>query len=209
MTLRPAGLRGGAFGSVLDGDGRADGEARLTLSRRLGIPSEWAWVRQVHGIAVAEARAPGMLGDADALFATTPGVTLAVGTADCLPVILEGEDGVGIAHAGWRGAAAGVVGALREAMESAGVEVRRAAIGPGIGPCCFEVGPEVAERFPRHAATTTWGTASVDLAGAVASQLEGVAVTAAGVCTMTDERFHSHRRDGTAQRQVSVAWLPA
>jgi polyphenol oxidase len=207
MTIRPEGLRGAVFGSARDGDGRSDDGARLELATRAGMPSAWAWVRQVHGVAVVEADGSGPRGDADALFTSTPGIALAVGTADCLPVVLEGDRGVGIAHAGWRGTARGVVAALRLAMEDAGIEVWRAAVGPGIGPCCFEVGPEVLDRFPGHQATTTWGTPSVDLPGAIAEQLADLDVSITRVCTFTDERFHSHRRNATPHRQVSAAWL--
>jgi polyphenol oxidase len=208
MTIRPEGLRGALFGSARDGDGRSDDRSRLDLAARADMPAVWAWVRQVHGTAVIEADEPGRRGDADALFTSTPGVALVVGTADCLPVVLEGDRGVGIAHAGWRGAAGGVVVALRAAMEGAGIEVRRAAVGPGIGPCCFEVGPEVLERFPRHVTATTWGTPSVDLPAVVAEQLAGLEVTITRACTFTDERYHSHRRNATPHRQVSAAWLP-
>lgn len=209
MSLQPAGVSGAAFGEAVDGDGRAEPHHRKGFRESVGAPESWAWVRQVHGAGVVEAEGEGVHGDADALFTRRAGLALAVGTADCLPIVLDGGDVVGIAHAGWRGVEAGVVPALRLRMEAAGAPVLRAAIGPGIGPCCFEVGPEVAERFPGHTATTTWGTRSVDLVEAVRSQLEGVEVIDVGACTHHDPRFHSHRRDGTPRRQVSLAWLRA
>jgi copper oxidase (laccase) domain-containing protein len=131
-----------------------------------------------------------------------------VGTADCVPVVLEGPGAVGLAHAGWRGAAAGVVPALRRAMESAGVGPVRAAVGPGIGPCCYEVGPEVLARLEAFAARTRRGTDGVDLPAAAAAGLQGLEVWQAGACTSCDPRFHSYRRDGTKKRQVALAWLP-
>lgn len=207
MTTTP-GFGGAVFGSTAEGDGRSDAAVRRAMGEQFGVPVDWAWVHQVHGTGVVEATRPGLLGDADAMFTSVRGLTLAVATADCLPVVLDAEGGVGIAHAGWRGVADGVVPALLEAMAATGLEVRRAAIGPGIGACCFEVGAEVLDRLPAWGSTTTWGTPSVDLAGVVADQLGGVDVTISEVCTRTDERFHSHRRDRTADRQMSLAWLP-
>ena len=204
--ILPPGFRGAAFGTAGDGDGRADPVARAAISAGLGIPADWAFLRQVHGVGVLQASAPGSLGEGDAVFSTVPMLPMVVATADCLPVILEAEGAAGIAHAGWRGAAAGVVEALREAMAAAGKAPRRAAIGPGIGPCCFEVGPEVVDRFGGFEAETTWGTPSVDLAAAVASRLDGLAVWRAEACTHCGVGFRSFRKDGTALRQVGVAW---
>ncbi len=207
--ILPDGMRGAAFGAAGDGNGRDDREARSRISRSLGIPEAWAAVRQVHGADVIWAEQPGTLGDADALATTVPGLPLTVATADCLPVVLESPAAVGIAHAGWRGVAAGVVDALRASMAAAGHYPVQAAIGPGIGPCCFEVGPEVTAALPDAAATTEWGTPSVDLPGALGSSLEGLEVWRAPGCTRCDAAYHSYRRNGTAARQVAVAWLPA
>ncbi len=123
-------------------------------------------------------------------------------------MILEGDGGVAIAHAGWRGAAGGVVRAAREMLASLGVAATRAAVGPGIGPCCFEVGDEVAAQFPQDRSQTRWGTTSVDLAAAVSRELEGLTVWASDACTHCGTGYHSFRRDGTSERQVAVAWLP-
>jgi len=206
--IRPPGVRGGAFGSAADGNGRDDPGARRRISAALGIPEGWAILRQVHGAEVVWASRAGHLGDGDAAVTDRPMLPLSVATADCFPVILETEGAVGIAHAGWRGAAEGVVAALRSALELAGAPVLRAAVGPGIGPCCFEVSPDVVARFPGSSASTRWGTRSVDLPAVIRAQLVGVKdVWEAGVCTRCDEAYHSHRRDGTRDRQVAVAWL--
>jgi hypothetical protein len=206
--IRPPGFRGVAYSSAGDGDLRNDPEARRQLSADIGIAREWATVRQVHGGLAIEAIGSGVLGEADAVYTIRPGLPAAVFTADCLGVAIEADQGVGIAHAGWRGVVAGVVENLRTAMNAAGRTPLRAAIGPGIGPCCFEVGPEVAERFPANTSTTTWGTASVDLPAAVASRLEGLEVWQAGTCTRCSEGFFSHRRDGTPARMAAIVWLP-
>ena len=120
------------------------------------------------------------------------GLPLAVFTADCLAVVLEGEGIVGIAHAGWRGLAAGVI--TGRALEDAGSPAKAAAIGPAIGSCCFEVGEDVAGRFPEEAATTTWGSPSVDLLAAARAQLAGLELWDAGRCTGHDPGLFSHRR---------------
>jgi copper oxidase (laccase) domain-containing protein len=96
---------------------------------------------------------------------------------------------------------------LAEEMGDAGYLPHRAAIGPGIGACCFEVGPEVASLFPDHVASTTWETTSVDLTGVVAGQLEGVEVWSAGGCTCHEDGWFSHRADGTSARMATIGWL--
>jgi YfiH family protein len=206
--IRPPGFGGVGFGDASDGDLLGDDGSRALFSRTVGIGTDWAWLRQVHGASVCRAVGPGIQGEADAVFTTEPGLPIAVATADCYPVVVEGNGGVGIAHAGWRGAAAGVVPALLGAMRSHGVEPLRAAVGPGIGPCCFEVGPEVAARFPSRESMTSWGTPSVDLEAAVVSALAGLEVWVSGICTMSDHGYHSHRRDATRSRQAAVTWLP-
>jgi YfiH family protein len=205
--IRPPGFGGAAFGAAAEGDGRSDHRLRGLMSDSLGIPDGWAVVRQVHGSRVLRVEGPGMAGEADAMFTTSPMLPLAVGTADCLPVVIEGEGGIGIAHAGWRGAAAGIVVGLRDALAAAGVSARRAAVGPGIGPCCFEVGAEVLEAFPAWVSSTSWGAPSVDLKSAVESSLEGLEVWRAPACTFCGSGFRSQRRDGGEARQVSLAWL--
>lgn len=205
--IRPPGLRGVAFGSAADGDGRLDSEARRRISATLGIPPDWAYLRQVHGSRVRRAAEPGLQGDGDALFTTCPGLPLAIGTADCYPVALEGPGAIGLAHMGWRGAAAGVVGVLRAAMEAAGAAPERAAVGPGIGPCCYQVGAEVLAELGDYRAFTRRGAEAVDLAAAAVAALEGLEVWRADTCTCCGNGYRSFRRDGTRLRQVAVAWL--
>jgi YfiH family protein len=206
--ILPGGFRGAAFGTADEGDLRNDGAARTAAARSLGISPEWATVRQVHGNRVVEADAAGDLGEADAIITRRPGLPAAVATADCVPVIIEAEDAVAVVHAGWRGAAAGVVQKAAECLAGLGSVPVRAAIGPAIGPCCYEVGPEVVERFPDHAGTTSWGSPSVDLAGFVAAALGDIEIWASGECTFTSDELHSYRRDRTQLRQVAVGWLP-
>lgn len=197
-----------AFSGAVEGDQRLDTDARNRLADALGVPSAWASVRQIHSAVSFLATAPGQQGEGDAMWTDRPGLPLAVFTADCLGVALLAESAVGVAHSGWRGTADGVVPALADRMSAAGHQPVSAVIGPGIGPCCFEVGPEVAERFDGHVTSTSWGSTSVDLPGAVAAQLPGIQVDVAGGCTRHDDAYFSHRRDGTTLRQVTLVWLP-
>lgn len=203
----PPGEGGAAFSDAGDGDMRRDVGARTRLSSSLGIAPEWATVHQVHGSRVIEAREAGDSGEADALWTAVPGLPLAVFTADCLGVVLHGDGMVGVAHAGWRGAAAGVVAALVDEMRRQGGDPTRASIGPGIGACCFEVGGEVAERFPGRAAETSWGSTSVDLLGAIRDQVQGLEVWMSGRCTRHHDGLYSHRRDRTTSRLAAIGWI--
>ncbi len=206
--IRPPGFAGAAFGTTATGDLRVDAARRQLVAEELGIPADWAFLHQVHGATVLVATAPGDHGDGDALITADPQIPVAVATADCVPVVVVGDRAVAVIHAGWKGALAGVVPATLDAMEALGHTPRRAAIGPAIGPCCYEVGEEVAERFPGFVGSTTWDTVSVDVAAFVESQLSGLDVWTSGECTFTSDRLYSWRQDRTDQRQVAVAWLP-
>lgn len=204
---RPPGVDGAAFTGADDGDQRNDLTARSAISSWLGIPRDWATMRQVHGVTLIRAVSPGEVGEADGMWSDVPQLPLAVFTADCFGVVLKADNAVGVAHAGWRGTAGGVVTALRAEMTAHGHPPISAAVGPGIGPCCFEVGPEVTERFPDDVRETTWGTNSVDLAAAIRRELDGLDVWLQGACTMHEESLYSHRRTRTAQRIATIAWV--
>lgn len=189
-----------------------------------GLP--WATVRQVHGATVVRARrellgqgppeARPPLAEADGLVTDQPGMVLAVFTADCVPVLLADPAGrvVAAVHAGWRGLAARVVEAGVEAFAAAGADLGAsvALVGPAIGPCCYEVGPEVAEavtsRYPAAAATTREGALAVDTTAAAVQALERAGIgelRAARECTAHQpERFFSYRRDGLTGRQAGI-----
>lgn len=163
-----------------------------------------ATLRQVHSDAcVAAGGRRGLLGQGDALLENTPGSAVAVRTADCIPILLADERrrAVAVVHAGWRGTVAGIA---RRAVEALGASFGsepadlHAAIGPGIGKCCYEVGPDVAVQFGES------GRARIDLAAANRSQLLEAGVTprriyASNLCTMClGDEFHSYRRDRDA-----------
>jgi YfiH family protein len=201
-------VAGVAFGEAIDGNPRLDDAVRAAIATDLGIAAEWAWVRQVHGVTVAEPSGPGIGAEADAVITTDPNLPVAVSVADCLPVAVLAPTAAAMVHAGWRGTAGGVVSATITRLRDLGHAPHTIVIGPGIGSCCFEVGRDVAEQFPDHRSTTSWSTPSVDLVGAVTEQADGLDVVVASPCTHHSERFNSYRRDGSAARQFGVAWIP-
>lgn len=205
--IRPLRRSGVAFTLGADGD-QKDPKERGVVSSKLGISSDWATVRQVHGRRVVEVKAPGHLeAGADGLFTTTVGLPVAVMAADCAGVVVGGRGGVGVAHAGWRGVAAGVVPSLLRTMRSGGVEPTWAAVGPFIGPCCFEVGPEVARRFISQQATSRRGKLSVDLGDALAEQLGDVPTWWSERCTVHQPGCFSYRRDRALKRMAAIGWV--
>lgn len=198
---------GAAFTQASDGDQRGNHAARLEVSRRLGIGTEWATVRQVHGSRVVRVDQPGMHGDADGMVTRIPALPLAVFTADCLGVVIRGRGGLAVAHAGWRGLSAGILEETVEALRRLGVEAEEAVVGPAIGPCCYEVGDDVASRFPGFEARTRWGTRSVDLIAAARARI-GLPVRKVGSCTMCGPDAHSFRSDRTTHRMAAIGWIP-
>jgi len=175
--------------------------------------------RQVHGTDVALLRPGAALSrdEADAVVSLDPGVPVAVVTADCVPILLGDERGRAVAavHAGWRGLAGGVVQAAVAALarEAAAPARLRAAIGPCIGACCYEVDAPVLEPLARRFGAALGpalrparpGHSLLDLAALTRHALlqAGLAPERIGgfeaACTHCDaERFHSYRRDGRA-----------
>lgn len=195
-------------------------ENRRQLDAALALPSSPRWLRQVHGTAVA--REPGFdEPEADAAIASTPGVVLAILTADCLPVVFAARDGgeLGIAHAGWRGLCAGVLEATVAAMRTPAQEVI-AWMGPAAGPQAYEVGEEVFEAFRARDARarmaflpTRPGHWRVDLYTLARQRLLDagvIEVHGGGQCTISEPaRFFSHRRDGRSGRMATLAWRSA
>jgi polyphenol oxidase len=189
-------------------------------------PASWHLMRQVHGADVAVIAEDTVAGaesrDVDVLVTDVPGRPLVVLAADCLPMIAVGRAAVGVAHAGWRGLVADVPGALVAALTQLGESTAdlRVAIGPAIGPCCYEVGPEVVEALAGEAgggavpAATTWGSPSVDLRAVAHARLRALGVTAVfdaggtvpgeAVCTACTPGWWSHRIDPEAGRHAGL-----
>ena len=182
-------------------------------------PLRLTTLRQVHSSTVHLVDGqPGCAGEGDGLISARPGCLLAVRTADCLPVVLADQRTrhVAIVHAGWRGIVGGIVPKTISRFVSdcsCAVEDLHAAIGPGIGACCFEVGPEVAALFgalfPERQDLDR--KTRLDLPEAVRRQLLAAGVPASRIyggapCTCcTPSLFHSYRRDREqAGRMISA-----
>lgn len=230
FTTRGGGVSRGSFAGLNLGSTSGDERAAVRENRRLlcaqlGIDADRVTMgNQVHGAEVRAVDAPtrpgrftgGLSGwpAGDGLCTQTPGIALVVLGADCLPVLLWRRDrpAAAAAHAGWRGLVDGVVEAAVAALGRP--EATAAAVGAGIGPCCYPTGSEVrasfASRFGRH---TVHG-AAVDLSAAACGALRacGVpesAIAAVDSCTSCEpDRWYSYRRDGARTgRQAGVIWL--
>jgi hypothetical protein len=201
FTTRRGGRSEGAFASLNLGLWTDDDSENVIANRELvrerAGAARLAQGRQVHGTRVV-VDAEG-IEEADGQATTALGVAAIVLTADCLPVALAGPGVVGMVHAGWRGLANGV---LEAGVAATGALA--AAIGPGIGPCCYEVGDDVRAVFATNERT-------LDLKAIARERLRAAGVTEVhdcGLCTACDaERFFSHRRDrGVTGRQAGLAW---
>ena len=201
--------------------GRGPAGGRDEVLARIGEPDlPVAWARQIHSARVLPAAAPGECGEGDALTTDLPGLALAVVTADCVPVLLAGPSGEGnvarvaAVHAGWRGIASGVIPATLGALGNP--EGWTAWIGPAIGPCCYEVGEEVAAQIaaastPEAVVPHPGGRPHLDLLRATTHQLQaaGVAdITALPICTRCETaRLSSYRREGKGGgRNLAFIW---
>jgi YfiH family protein len=221
ITTRAGGVSSGKFASLnlsarVGDDPQCVARNRAIL--RACLPADPAWVKQVHGTAVIEAARATPEAEADGIVTQDTGTVCAVMTADCLPVLLSDRAGksVGIAHAGWRGLAGGVVEKVVRGMDVPPQELI-AYIGPGIGARRYEVGEDVHRAFvgADPAAATSFapgqnGTYLVDLYEIARQRLAaaGVAEVHGGeFCTATEERFFSFRRDQTTGRMASLIWL--
>jgi YfiH family protein len=190
------------------GDEAAAVEENLSLIREAmgGRPS--AWVRQIAGDGVVWVSGGGFAGEADALLTSEEDLCLSVAVADCAPVALVGERGVGMVHSGWRGTLAGVAGkAVREMGEAA----VRAYVGPCIRGCCYEVSEELAEEFARKFGPGVVSGRNLSLPAAIRADLERAGVGEIhdlGLCTgCRPDLFYSHRVQGplTGRNLAAVA----
>lgn len=200
----------------------------LEPRRQAFMAGRWTWLRQTHGADVVVVAKPGDGAGAfaDAAVTAVPHAVLAVQTADCAPVVVAGCQAVGIAHAGWRGIASGVISAMVNAVRAIGTRVSAglagspphglcAVIGPVIRPSHYEFGSAdlaavaAAVGSDNIRGVTDWGTPALDLAAAVKDALRSADVKVLddlGLNT-ADERFFSHRVRREQARQVTVARL--
>jgi YfiH family protein len=208
------------------------GDRRWPALEALGVAArDVRYARQVHGDACLDADlsgAGGLVGTGDALYTRERGRPLAVFTADCVPLVLvdPAAPALGLAHAGWRGTVRGIAGRLVAALVERGARAERlrAAIGPSIGPCCYEVDepvvgplraafPAAWERWVRPGAPGRDGHWSLDLWAANADQLAAAGVAADAIsmprlCTgCRRDLFFSYRKEGMAGRLATLAVL--
>jgi len=200
-------------------------ENRRTLAQFL--PAAPVWLTQRHGAAIAKidaSNAQAALASppaADAAVTREPNVVLCVRTADCLPVLFADRAGtmVGIAHAGWRGLAAGILEATVASLDCARPEVV-AWLGPAIGPRSFEVGRDVYDAFCSADATTAgcfipngdgkWFANLYEIARRRLARIGVTRVTGGDYCTMLEPaRFFSYRRERDTGRMATLIWIEA
>ena len=179
------------------------------------------WLEQAHGVNVVETDSAAAPVTADALITRAPGVACCILTADCLPLFIASLNGdeIALVHAGWRGMADGIIERTLARLQT--VPDRLTAwLGPAIGACHFEVGPEVRERFldsdagaldPYFQPVADSDRLLADLYGIARAKLRGLgiqAIAGGGYCTFCDAgRFFSYRRDGRTGRMLSLIYL--
>ena len=226
FTTRRGGSSCGPYESLNLGRLTHDAPGAVSANRAMleaEFEVELAFVRQVHGsrvcelttdsAAAARSAGPDELQRADGQVTVQSGLAPVALTADCLPIVIAGDGGVAVLHCGWRGLDGGVIAAGVGALRAAGADGRlSAAIGPGAGPCCYEVGPEVHDAFADYPGDVH-RKRNIHLAAIARHQLELAGVDEVhdiGLCTICSDRslLFSHRRDrGVTGRQAGIAWL--
>ena len=221
----PYGVPPHGHGGMNIGLGSGDDLADVTANRallRASLPSDPRWLNQVHGASVVDAAQVDSGAKADASFTTAANVVCVVSVADCMPVFLTDASGraVAVAHAGWRGLAAGVIQSTVQSMR-ASLEDSSAALlaylGPAIGPTHFEVGAEVLDAMQaglpeasRAFSAQPNGKFLANLSELGRQALDQVGVThiyGGHDCTFSDSaRFYSFRRDRTTGRHAALIW---
>src|SRR5258706_7578462 len=193
-------------------------ENRRRLRAALGLPAEPLWLHQIHGTGVFDADGSAAPGRADAAVTRRDDRVLAIMVADCLPVLLAGDDGavIGAAHAGWRGLASGVLEAAGAAID-ADPPGLHAWLGPALRPPPFQVGDEVRAQFLAGDAraeagftVNTRGRWQCDLTLLARQRLARMGVTrisAVERCTYADAaNCYSYRRDGQSGPMAGLIW---
>ncbi|HED16012.1 MAG TPA: peptidoglycan editing factor PgeF [Gammaproteobacteria bacterium] len=196
---------------------------RARLEQTLVLPSQPCWLQQVHGKQVYRIKTSSQGLTADGSYTDTPGVVLAVLTADCLPVVLASEKGdeVAVVHAGWRGLAAGVIESALQLFSCEQTAIQ-AWLGPAIGMQNYEVDRQVYDAFmsidtqhqPAFASSRSghwhanlYTLACQRLQHMGVRQIRGGGQTATWCSYEQDELFFSYRRDGDTGRMATLAWL--
>jgi polyphenol oxidase len=222
ITTRNGGRSTGPYASMNLGLHVGDDPDIVETNRRLlkmFLPVEPKWLNQVHGTRAVNAESIADPVEADASVATSPGCVSVVMVADCLPILITDRIGsiVAVAHAGWRGLAAGIIENTIRAIE-ARPENLLAYLGPAIGPSAFEVGDEVRDAFIaidrtaqaafRPHGSGKWLADLFLLARQRLAKVGLVNVYGGGQCTYSDPaRFFSHRRDRVSGRMAALIWI--
>jgi len=219
FTTRAGGVSEGPYESLNLGRKSGDDVERVDENRRLACAAIGADVErlalnhQVHSARVLQARAGRRDAEADGLWTDEPRLPVLALSADCLPIVLvrtgSSRPAVAVLHAGWRGLLAGVVGSGVAAL---GEEGLAAAIGPGIGPCCYEVGEDVAAPFRERFGEDVVRSGRVDMWTSAERALRAAGIESPvrlDRCTSCEpETFFSHRRDrGRTGRQGVLAYV--
>jgi polyphenol oxidase len=198
FTTREGGVSEGPYASLNLGRMTGDEPARVDENRRracaeLGLDADdLAINRQIHSPTVHRAHRGARGEPGDGLWTDEPGIPMLALSADCVPIAVSGNGRLVVLHAGWRGLLEGVVAAGVEAIGGGDAAI----VGPAIGPCCYEVGPEVSERFEadltRNRRLDLWTAAERLLRACGVPRVERV-----DLCTHCNPQlFFSHRRDG-------------
>jgi YfiH family protein len=219
FTTRVGGVSEGPYASLNLGRKSGDDVNRVDENRRIACEAIGADLEklalnfQVHSDRVLQA-APGIRGEhADGLWTSEPGLPILAMSADCLPIAIARTDtderAVAVLHVGWRGLLAGIVEAGAQALGTRGLA---AAVGPGIGPCCYEVGEEVATPFRERFGQDVVRERRLDLWTSAERALRAAGVERVDRfdrCTACEpETFFSHRRDaGRTGRQGVIAYV--
>ncbi len=221
QTTRAGGISQAPYDSLNFGEHVKDNPMHVAHNRQLlslYLPSEPAWLNQVHGISVVDAANTICVPGADASYTMRKNVVCVTMTADCLPVLLCDTAGTVVVaiHAGWRSLCDGVIEATVSKLTAKPADLL-AWLGPAIGPNAFEVGDEVREQFITKDAQAElafqahgdkWLGDIVQIATQRLNKLGVTKIYGGDLCTFTDEeRFFSFRRDGDTGRMATMIWL--
>jgi YfiH family protein len=212
FSTRLGGVSAGPFESLNLGRSTRDDSANVDENRRrlcaaLGIePERLALNRQVHGATVKRAEEGERTQNGDGLWTDEPGVPMLAFSADCLPIALarvNGNPGLALLHAGRMGLLEGILQAGAAALDGPAAAI----VGPGIGPCCYEVGEDILAAYRARFGPDVVRGRNLDLWSAAERVLHEAGVETVerlDVCTSCDDRFFSHRRDGAITGRQGV-----
>ena len=224
FTTRRGGVSAAPFDSLNLGRSTTDRPEAVDENRRrvlaaLGLdPARLATAGQVHGTGIAQVERPGHVPGCDGLITRTPGLAIAITTADCMPILLTAPGLVSVVHSGWRGTSGGMLAAAVRTAHDLGAPpgVLSIHLGPCIRRCCYHVGDEVARLFPASCVERSGDRWQLDLPLAARIQLQGAGIDEARIhdleaCTACEPYWYfSHRRDGSPSgRQWAVAAVTA